>query len=543
MTHRDRIIAAYPLDAYLARIDRPVVKSGAGHAARCPFHDDKSPSMSVNLEKQVWFCHACHIGGSVIDMEVRRTGQSVKDTMRALADAAGIKDERADGKPHKVATYEYKDAHGRTVMKVDRIEQDGKKRFAQYTENEKGERVNSVTGVQRVLFRMERWAGKEEVAIAEGEKCALALERLGWDATCNPGGSGAWIEAYASYLKDKHIDLWVDNDEPGGKWAAAVIKSVEGKCASLRVLRVPTIYGDIADLIDAQGDDMAAETIIKLLEATPRISRGVTLPILSAEECYATYRARITSMEEYAVDLGKWLPTLRHASRALLPGDLAVIMSDTGTGKTSILTNIGYSQAPLPTIFFELELAAEAMCERFIARDTGTETLEVERQTRKGHKFDVRGWGHIYICPESRMTIERMEEIIERAELKIGQRPRLILVDYVGLMGGGGTGKRYERMSTIAEGLKVLARSTDTVVIMASQVRRDPDRIEIDLHDGKDSSSIECSAQLVLGAWRPRDDRLTIKVLKQTKRAGSVTINCLFDGHRQKVVELVEGAQ
>jgi len=544
MIDRARIIQAYPLDSYLAKLDRPVVKSGSGHAARCPFHDDKSPSMSVNLERQVWYCHACGFGGSVIDMEMRRTGTGIKDAMRNLADAAGIKDDRADGKAHKVATYDYKDAHGRTVMKVDRVEQDGKKRFAQYTENEKGERVNGVAGVQRVLFRMERWAGKEEVAIAEGEKCVLALERLGWDATCNPGGSSAWIDAYASYLKDKHIDLWVDNDDPGAKWAAAVVKSIEGKCASLRVLRVPELYGDVADLIDAQGDDMAAETITKLLMDTPRITRGVTLPILSAQECYDVYRKRVTALEEYAVDLGKWLPSLRHHARALLPGDLAVFISDTGVGKTAALTNIAYSQAPLPTIFFELELAAEAMCERFIARDTGTETLDVERQTRKGHTFDVRGWNHVFICPESRMTIERMEEIIERAELKIGTRPRLILVDYVGLMGGGGGGKRYERMSTIAEGLKVLARSTDTVVIMASQVRRDGDRTEVDLHDAKDSGSVENSAQLVLGAWRPQNDRMTIRILKQTKRAGVHDVHCLFDGHRQSIKELmVEGME
>jgi hypothetical protein len=497
--------------------------------------------MSVNLDKQVWFCHACGFGGSVIDMEARRTGLSIKDTLKSLADAAGIRDEYADGRPHKVATYEYKDAYGKPVMKVDRIEQAGKKRFAQYTETQDGERVNSVSGVQRVLYRMERWAGKAEVSIAEGEKCVHALERVGFDATCNPGGSSAWIDAYASYLKDKHIDLWVDNDDPGEKWCAAVVKSLEGKCASLRVLRVPDVYGDVADLIEAQGDEMAAETINGILGNCPRIERGVTLPILSAAECYAAYRQRINAIEEHAVDLGKWLPTLRHHARALLPGDLAVFLSDTGVGKTSALTNIAYSQAPLPTIFFELELAAEAMCERFISRDTGTETLDVERQTRKGHAFDVSGWSHVYICPESRMTIERMEEIIERSELKIGKRPRLILVDYVGLMGGGGSGKRYERMSTIAEGLKVLARATDTVVIMASQVRREQDRTEIDLHDAKDSGSVENSAQLVMGAWRPQVDRMTIRILKQTKRAGSVDIHCLFDGHRQRIVELVDG--
>jgi replicative DNA helicase len=220
-----------------------------------------------------------------------------------------------------------------------------------------------------------------------------------------------------------------------------------------------------------------------------------------------------------------------------LPGDLAVFLSDTGVGKTACLTNIAYSQRPIPTIFFELELSPETMCERFIARDTGVETLAVERRTIDGDKFDVHGWDHVFICPESRMTIEKMEEIIARAELKIQAKPRLILVDYVGLMGGG-AGKRYERMSTIAEGMKILARTTGTVVIMASQVRRDPDRTEVDLHDARDSGAIENSAQLVMGAWRPDVDRMTIKLLKQTKRAGEHKIECKFDGHRQRITEL-----
>ncbi len=530
---RNAVIRAYPLDRYLERMGKQIVKAGANWKACCPFHADKDPSMLVNLEKQDWWCFSCNFGGSVIDMEMRLRGLSFKEAIRKMADEAGI---REDETPRKVATYDYRDEHGRPVMKVDRIESGEKKRFTQYQEKN-GERVNGIEGVQRVLYRIERWTGKGEVMLCEGEKCVHALERLQWDATCNPGGSNAWMPSYASYLAEKHVTLWPDNDEPGQKWTDDVVKSLEGKCASLRVMKVPDEYGDVADLIDAKGDDLATRWINEAIEKTPRISRGVHLPILSSAECYDLYRSRINSMNEYAVDLGKWLPTLRHNARALLPGDLAVFLSDTGVGKTAALTNIAFSQRHLPVIFFELELAAEAMCERFIARDTGFQTLEVETKTKAGDSFCVKGWDHVFICPESRVTIERMEEIIERAELKIGQRPRLILVDYVGLMGGS-SGKRYERMSTIAEGLKVLARVTETVVIMASQVRRDDERLEIRLHDAKDSGSVENSAQLVMGAWRPNQDEMTIKVLKQTKRAGQFQINCMFDGHRQLIREL-----
>jgi len=541
MIPRDDIIRAHPIADYLAKIGHPVTRSGSHMVACCPFHDDKTPSMSVNAEKNVWYCHACGFGGSVIDIVCRRHGVSVKEAIRILAAEAGLVDEAADGKPHKVATYDYRDQHGRLAMKVDRIEQDGKKKFAQYQENDKGERVNSVSGVQRVLYRMEKWAGLEEVALVEGEKCVHAMERIGWSATCNPGGASSWLDAYSCYLKDKHVDIWPDSDAPGEKWTQAVLKSLEGKVASLRVLKVPNIYGDVADLIDAQGDEMAADTIFKILGKTPRIARGVQISLLSSEECYEIYKHSVKDVNNNAVDLGKWLPSLRHHARVLLPGDLAVFLSDTGVGKTCCLTNIAYSQRPLPTIFFELELSPEAMCERFISRDTGTETLAVERRTIRGENFSVRGWDHVFICPESKMTLERMEEIISRAELKMQAKPRLILVDYVGLMSGGGSGKRYERISTIAEGLKVLARTTGTVVVMASQVKREADRAEVDLHDAKDSGSVENSAQLVMGAWRPQPEEMKIKLLKQTKRAAGCTIDCKFDGDRQLITEVYKG--
>ena len=49
--------------------------SGDNLLGLCPFHDDKSPSLSVNPTKNVWKCHgACDKGGSVIDwvMEAER---------------------------------------------------------------------------------------------------------------------------------------------------------------------------------------------------------------------------------------------------------------------------------------------------------------------------------------------------------------------------------------------------------------------------------------------------------------------------------------
>ncbi|AGI12932.1 putative DNA primase [Propionibacterium phage PHL112N00] len=37
----------------------------------CPFHDDHQPSMSINLDKGVWYCHTCGVGGGLAQLQQR----------------------------------------------------------------------------------------------------------------------------------------------------------------------------------------------------------------------------------------------------------------------------------------------------------------------------------------------------------------------------------------------------------------------------------------------------------------------------------------
>ena len=41
-------------------------RSGKEMKGLCPFHNDHNPSMTVNTEKGVWYCHVCAMGGGVI---------------------------------------------------------------------------------------------------------------------------------------------------------------------------------------------------------------------------------------------------------------------------------------------------------------------------------------------------------------------------------------------------------------------------------------------------------------------------------------------
>lgn len=64
--------------------------------ALCPFHQEKSPSLKVSAEKQVFHCFGCGQGGDVITFIMLHRNLSFKDALAYLRLDAGA------GKPHPI---------------------------------------------------------------------------------------------------------------------------------------------------------------------------------------------------------------------------------------------------------------------------------------------------------------------------------------------------------------------------------------------------------------------------------------------------------
>lgn len=58
--------------------------------ALCPFHDDHSPSFSVQKDKQIYKCFSCGESGNVITFVQKYNGITFTDALKMLADRAGI---------------------------------------------------------------------------------------------------------------------------------------------------------------------------------------------------------------------------------------------------------------------------------------------------------------------------------------------------------------------------------------------------------------------------------------------------------------------
>ena len=220
-----------------------------------------------------------------------------------------------------------------------------------------------------------------------------------------------------------------------------------------------------------------------------------------------------------------------------------MVQGDTGIGKTMILQNVAMCFPAIKTLMFEMELPDEDLFERFWSHKTGLDARDVETEYRNngcfGNAAVMEQFPNLFICPESRLTLEQFEAILFKSELKMGGKPLLVLLDYAQLLIGKGQ-SRYERASSVAEGIKIIAKATQTVIFVASQVdRASAKEGDIGLHSAKDSGSLENSAGLVIGAHRDRDDAglLHLRVLKATKGGAGLEIECNIDGAKSKITE------
>jgi DNA primase len=98
----DELRARTTLSALIGRTVR-ITKAGREYKACCPFHDEKSPSFTINDEKGFYHCFGCSAHGDAIRWMTDQRGLSFMDAIKELASEAGMDVPAADPKAAKRA--------------------------------------------------------------------------------------------------------------------------------------------------------------------------------------------------------------------------------------------------------------------------------------------------------------------------------------------------------------------------------------------------------------------------------------------------------
>jgi len=65
-------------------------KAGRNFKTNCPFHNEKTPSLIISPERQIWKCFGCQKGGDCFTFLMEYERLEFPEALRILAKRAGI---------------------------------------------------------------------------------------------------------------------------------------------------------------------------------------------------------------------------------------------------------------------------------------------------------------------------------------------------------------------------------------------------------------------------------------------------------------------
>jgi putative DNA primase/helicase len=257
-------------------------RCGRGWSARCPGHNDRTPSLSISEGdggKVLFHCHAGCDQNTVIEAlrrqglwpepEEKKRGRRtngnddearVEHTWRPMIPPrSGTADPPAELLSGFDVVHEYTDLHDRVTHYVGRIEARGgrRKTFVPITYGELNGRMgwhHKAPKAPRPLYGLNRLTAMPDasVLLCEGEKAANVAQQLFLHCVCLSWFGGVESAKYADVapLKERDVILWPDNDPPGH----AAVATLKEMLPHARVLRVDDL-AESADAADVFPDD------------------------------------------------------------------------------------------------------------------------------------------------------------------------------------------------------------------------------------------------------------------------------------------------
>ena len=312
--------------------DRVTNRRSDGCSARCPAHDDRSPSLSVRYAAQRALVY-CHAGCSqeLVLQALNLTFPDLFDDEPPTVVGGKI-----------IAEYDYVDEGGTLLFQKVRMEP---KEFRCRQPSPTGSGwLWNIKGVTPVLYRLPAVraaiADNGRVFVVEGEKDVHTLERLGFVATCNFDGAATsgkrskWGEREAAQLKGmRDVVILPDNDDAGRAHGNAIAQSLQAfpDCI-VRIVELPGLpaKGDASDWV-AQGG--TAEQLAALIEATPRFvaaTSGKMVELRAPRERIKMVCANDIAPVAVEWLWGQWLPL----------GKLVAFDGAAGVGKSMLIIDL-----------------------------------------------------------------------------------------------------------------------------------------------------------------------------------------------------------
>ena len=78
-------------------------RAGGQMMGLCPFHEERSPSFSVDPQDKLYHCFGCGVAGDVFGFVMEKEGLAFSEAVEALADRYGVELQREQEDPQAEA--------------------------------------------------------------------------------------------------------------------------------------------------------------------------------------------------------------------------------------------------------------------------------------------------------------------------------------------------------------------------------------------------------------------------------------------------------
>jgi len=205
------------------------------------------------------------------------------------------------------------------------------------------------------------------------------------------------------------------------------------------------------------------------------------------------------------------------------PSDLVIIAARPAMGKTSYVLSIARNAAvefKMPVAFFSLEMSSVQLVTRLISAESEISSEKLRSGNLRNDEIQqihtkITGLAESSIFIDDTAGLSVFELRAKARRLKAKHDIKLLIIDYLQLMSGGGDnkGNREQEISMISRSLKSIAKELSIPVLALSQLSRAVETRGGDkrpqLSDLRESGSIEQDADMVQFLHRPEYYGLT----------------------------------
>ena len=492
-------------------------RTGGQYSGKCPFHEDSSPSFSVNGDKGVFHCFGCDVSGDVFDFIGRHEGiTGFADKVRRVAELSGVSvAEQVPapvGPPQLVKTYPYTDENGKLLYEVCRYEpgpEGQRKTFKQRRPDGNGGWIWGLGDARRPLYHLPEITYNDPWWWVEGEKDVESMEAEGFYATTASGGAKAgWRDEWGEALKGKHVFIVPDNDQPGMDRAIEIRARLHGYARRAVIVKLPT-GKDVTDFFQRGGQPAQLK---ELAQAALAEQVGLLDPLEIIERRFGYGAFLEPTRRPRGVQTG--YPSLDRMTLGFHPGELIIVGARPSMGKTALALNIAYNMAKAgsPVGVFSLEMASEQLLDRLVCQIATVDQtkfrggwLNQEERHRVMLAIEEIKDLPLFIDDSLPVTVKSIQR--KAWQMQDSHGLAAVFIDYLQLMTVRGKENRNLEVGAITRSMKILAKELSVPVALLSQLSRDNEKRGGTMRpmpsDLRDSGSIEQDADMIWLVHRP----------------------------------------